>query len=142
MDDKEKSSSDDKVAGIQASELGLSIHNSVSEGEAIQIPPTLSEYGTSRGLQSHHLQLLAISGVIGSGLFVGSSAVLASAGPGGLFIGYVLWCGFVICVAHAQGEMSAMLPIPGSFSAHTGRFLDESLGVASMYNSFPSLPLL
>ncbi len=130
MDDNEKSSSVDKGAAFQASDLGLSTRNSVSEGVTISVPPTLSEYGTSRGLQSHHLQLLAISGVIGSGLFVGTSGVLVDAGPAGLLIGYILWCGFVICVAQAQGEMSAMLPVPGSFSAHIGRFLDESLGVA------------
>ena len=51
----------------------------------------LSEYGIHRGLKSHHIQLLAISGVIGTGLFVGTSSVLNSAGPAGLLIGYSIW---------------------------------------------------
>ncbi|KAF7556933.1 hypothetical protein G7Z17_g1053 [Cylindrodendrum hubeiense] len=75
----------------------------------------LSEYGLHRGLKSHHIQLLAISGVIGTGLFVGTSSVLNSAGPAGLLIGYSIWCLFLLCVAHAMGEMSAFLPVPGSF---------------------------
>jgi hypothetical protein len=48
-------------------------------------------YGIRRGLKSHHIQLLAISGVIGTGLFVGTSSVLNSAGPAGLLIGYSVW---------------------------------------------------
>ncbi|KAH7007424.1 amino acid permease/ SLC12A domain-containing protein [Ilyonectria destructans] len=90
----------------------------------------LSEYGLHRGLKSHHIQLLAISGVIGTGLFVGTSSVLNSAGPAGLLIGYSIWCIFLLCVAHAMGEMSAFLPVPGSFVTHIGRFVDESAGVA------------
>ncbi|KAK7418733.1 hypothetical protein QQX98_003751 [Neonectria punicea] len=90
----------------------------------------LSEYGLHRGLKSHHIQLLAISGVIGTGLFVGTSSVLNSAGPAGLLIGYYIWCIFLLCVAHAMGEMSAFLPVPGSFVTHIGRFVDESAGVA------------
>ncbi|EXJ81796.1 hypothetical protein A1O1_07861 [Capronia coronata CBS 617.96] len=89
-----------------------------------------TEYGTHRGLKSHHIQLLAISGVIGTGLFVGTASVLASAGPGGLLIGYIIWCVFLLIVAHAMGEMSAFLPVPGSFATHIGRFVDESAGVA------------
>lgn len=68
--------------------------------------------------------------MIGTGLFVGTSSVLASAGPAGLLIGYIIWCFFLLCVAHAMGEMSAMLPVPGSFATHIGRFVDESAGVA------------
>ncbi|KAI6089696.1 amino acid permease/ SLC12A domain-containing protein [Hypoxylon rubiginosum] len=90
----------------------------------------LSEYGIHRGLKSHHIQLMAISGVIGTGLFVGTSGVLNSAGPAGLLIGYSLWCVLLLFVAHAMGEISALLPVPGSFVSHIGRFVDESASVA------------
>ncbi|KUI70470.1 Proline-specific permease [Cytospora mali] len=100
----------------------------------------LSEHGLHRGLKSHHIQLLAISGVIGSGLFVASAGALNSAGPGGLLVGYSAWCVFLLCVAHATGEMSTLLPVPGSFITHSdldtnmagdiGRFIDESAAVA------------
>ncbi|KUI58383.1 Proline-specific permease [Cytospora mali] len=100
-----------------------------------------SEHGLHRGLKSHHIQLLAISGVIGSGLFVASAGALNSAGPGGLLVGYSSWCVFLLCVAHATGEMSTLLPVSGSFinpdndldtnmAEDIGRFVDESAAVA------------
>ncbi|GMF05173.1 unnamed protein product [[Candida] boidinii] len=39
------------------------------------------EYTVQRGLKSRHIQLIALGGAIGTGLFVGSGAALASAGP-------------------------------------------------------------
>ncbi|KAH8892823.1 hypothetical protein GQ53DRAFT_861005 [Thozetella sp. PMI_491] len=83
-----------------------------------------------RGLKSHQIQLLAISGVIGTGLFVGTSGVLSSAGPAGLLLGYCFWCVLLVFVAHAMGEMSAYLPVPGSFATHIGRYIDPSAGTA------------
>lgn len=106
---------------------GMSVHDGVSS-ESAEEPE--NPYGIHRGLKSHHIQLLAISGVIGTGLFVGTSSVLNSAGPAGLLIGYSVWCILLLCVAHAMGEMSAFLPVPGSFVTHIGRFIDESSSVA------------
>ena len=40
-----------------------------------------------RGLKSRHIQLLALGGCIGTGLFVGTGATLSVAGPGPLFLG-------------------------------------------------------
>ncbi|CAM1504160.1 Fc.00g017510.m01.CDS01 [Cosmosporella sp. VM-42] len=119
---------DSKASGEKA----VAVPSDSASGEHHGSTPTivLSEYGINRGLKSHHIQLLAISGVIGTGLFVGTSGVLNSAGPAGLLIGYSIWCIFLLCVAHAMGEMSAYLPVPGSFVTHIGRFVDESAGVA------------
>ncbi|KAF4865660.1 General amino-acid permease GAP2 [Colletotrichum siamense] len=119
---------DDEKKGANAPNLHDSSSSLNDRGQISAIQ--LSEYGVHRGLQSHHIQLLAISGVIGTGLFVGTSGVLSSAGPAGLLIGYSIWCIFLLCVAHAMGEMSAFLPVPGSFVTHIGRFIDESAGVA------------
>ncbi|KAE9570195.1 Proline-specific permease [Colletotrichum fructicola] len=119
---------DDEKKGANAPDLHDSSSSLNDRGQISAIQ--LSEYGVHRGLQSHHIQLLAISGVIGTGLFVGTSGVLSSAGPAGLLIGYSIWCIFLLCVAHAMGEMSAFLPVPGSFVTHIGRFVDEGAGVA------------
>lgn len=43
--------------------------------------------GTHRGLKSRHIQLIALGGVIGTGLFVGSGVVLSLVGPGMSFFG-------------------------------------------------------
>ncbi|KAF5518133.1 putative proline-specific permease put4 [Colletotrichum aenigma] len=104
---------DDEKKGENAPNLHDSSSSLNDRGQISAIQ--LSEYGVHRGLQSHHIQLLAISGVIGTGLFVGTSGVLSSAGPAGLLIGYSIWCIFLLCVAHTMGEMSAFLPVPGSF---------------------------
>ena len=137
-----KTETEGKVHELQSSDSGSS--QQVGQSTNIQ----LSEYGIHRGLKSHHIQLLAISGVIGTGLFVGTSGVLSSAGPAGLLIGYSFWCLLLLCVAHAMGEMSAMLPVPGSFVTHIGRFVDESASVAmgwvyaySMYGLMCERPL-
>ncbi|EON99118.1 putative general amino acid permease protein [Phaeoacremonium minimum UCRPA7] len=73
---EDKSSSGDKALGVQ--ELGDS-NTSISEHNGTTARVDLSEYGIHRGLKSHHIQLLAISGVIGTdiGRFVDESAGVA-----------------------------------------------------------------
>ncbi|ETS86551.1 hypothetical protein PFICI_00379 [Pestalotiopsis fici W106-1] len=117
----------DEKQHVAAVPDGMSVHDGVSYESTTDSD---NPYGIRRGLKSHHIQLLAISGVIGTGLFVGTSSVLNSAGPAGLLIGYSVWCILLLCVAHAMGEMSAFLPVPGSFVTHIGRFIDESSSVA------------
>ncbi len=46
-----------------------------------------------RGLKSRHIQLIALGGAIGTGLFLGSAGVMKSAGPS-MILGYAI-CGFI-----------------------------------------------
>ncbi|KAF6014767.1 hypothetical protein HII12_001184 [Brettanomyces bruxellensis] len=69
--------------------------------------------GLRRGLSSRHVQLISLGGAIGTGLFVGSGAALATAGPAPLLIGYVILCGFVWSVMNQLAEMVTFLPLPG-----------------------------
>lgn len=46
--------------------------------------------GVKRGLKTRHLSLLALAGIIGPGLLVGSGGALASGGPASLIIGFGL----------------------------------------------------
>lgn len=121
---------DDKNPHIQECSSEVAYPADVEDGSQVAPVTVLSEYGIHRGLQSHQIQLLAISGAIETGLFVGTASVLASAGPGGLLLGYSIWCVFLLCVAHAMGEVLAYLPVPGSFATHIARFVDESARVA------------
>jgi GABA permease len=68
-----------------------------------------------RGLTERQLRMIAIGGVIGAGLFVGSGVVIGSTGPGS-FIAYAL-CGFlVIMVMRMLAEMAVAHPSTGSFA--------------------------
>jgi aromatic amino acid transport protein AroP len=73
-----------------------------------------------RGLKNRHIQLIALGGAIGTGLFLGSAGVLKSAGPS-MILGYAV-CGFIAFLIMRQlGEMIVEEPVAGSFShfAHT-----------------------
>jgi GABA permease len=68
-----------------------------------------------KGLSDRQLRMIAIGGVIGAGLFVGSGVVIGSTGPGA-FICYAM-CGFlVIMVMRMLAEMAVANPSTGSFA--------------------------
>ena len=68
-----------------------------------------------KGLNDRQLRMIAIGGVIGAGLFVGSGVVIGSTGPGS-FIACAL-CGFlVIMVMRMLAEMAVANPSTGSFA--------------------------
>ncbi|MBC2863734.1 amino acid permease [Streptomyces mexicanus] len=83
--------------------------------------------GLQAGLKNRHLSMIAIGGVIGAGLFVGSSSGIATAGPG-ILISYALVGTLVVLVMRMLGEMSAANPTSGSFSAHADRALGNWAG--------------
>ncbi|MGW4561016.1 amino acid permease [Streptomyces sp. NPDC004561] len=83
--------------------------------------------GLQAGLKNRHLTMIAIGGVIGAGLFVGSSSGIATAGPG-ILLSYALVGTLVVLVMRMLGEMSAANPTSGSFSAHADRALGRWAG--------------
>lgn len=87
-----------------------------------------------RGLKSRHVQFLALSGAIGTGLFVGSGQVLSLAGPLSTFISYAVTGFNLYCVINSLGEMAAWLPIPGCVPIFATRYVDEALGFTLGWN--------
>ncbi|GGS45367.1 MULTISPECIES: amino acid permease [Streptomyces] len=83
--------------------------------------------GLQAGLKNRHLSMIAIGGVIGAGLFVGSKSGIATAGPG-ILLSYALVGTLVVLVMRMLGEMSAANPTSGSFSAHADRALGRWAG--------------
>ncbi len=71
--------------------------------------------------------MIAIGGVIGAGLFVGSSTGITTTGPG-ILLSYALVGTLVVLVMRMLGEMSAANPTSGSFSAHADRALGRWAG--------------
>lgn len=83
-----------------------------------------------RRLKSRHLQMIAIGGTIGTGLFIGSGGAIAKAGPAGALIAYVFVGTILYSTMISLGEMCTALPISGAFTAYATRFVDPSLGFA------------
>ncbi|WP_282696777.1 amino acid permease [Streptomyces sp. CC208A] len=76
--------------------------------------------GLSPGLKQRHLSMIALGGVIGAGLFVGSGTGIAAAGPS-IVVAYAISGVLVMLVMRMLGEMSAANPASGSFSVHAER---------------------
>lgn len=70
-----------------------------------------------KDLKIRHITMISIGGVIGAGLFMGSGAVIHSAGPGAI-ISYALAGLLVIFVMRMLGEMASVNPTSGSFSTY------------------------
>ncbi|MFJ5551749.1 amino acid permease [Streptomyces sp. NPDC093225] len=83
--------------------------------------------GLKAGLKNRHLSMIAIGGVIGAGLFVGSSGGIAKTGPA-ILISYALVGAMVVFVMRMLGEMAAASPNSGSFSAYADRALGRWAG--------------
>ncbi|WP_339416968.1 MULTISPECIES: amino acid permease [unclassified Pseudomonas] len=66
--------------------------------------------------------LIAIGGIIGAGLFLGSGKAIATAGPA-LLLAYALCGGMVYLIARALGELSLYRPSSGSFATYAEEFL-------------------
>ena len=72
-------------------------------------------HSLSRSLRPRHLTMIAIGGIIGAGLFVGSSAAIAAAGPA-ILITYALTGFLVLLVMRMLGEMAVGMPQVRSFT--------------------------
>ncbi|KAL2830351.1 amino acid permease/ SLC12A domain-containing protein [Aspergillus pseudoustus] len=83
-----------------------------------------------RKLKSRHLQMIAIGGTIGTGLFISSGSAISTAGPVGALIAYIFIGTIVYSVMTALGEIATYIPIPGAFTSYATRIIDPSLGFA------------
>lgn len=83
-----------------------------------------------RKLKSRHLQMIAIGGTIGTGLFISSGTAIANAGPAGALIAYIFVGSIVYSVMTSLGEVATYIPVPGSFTTYATRLVDPSLGFA------------
>jgi len=87
-----------------------------------------------RGLSARHMQMIAIGGAIGTGLFVASGKTISTAGPGGAIVAYGLIGIMVLFLMQSLGEMAAHLPVPGSFQTYATRYVSSSFGFAMGWN--------
>ncbi|KAF5367285.1 hypothetical protein D9615_010458 [Tricholomella constricta] len=85
-------------------------------------------------MKARHLQMIAVGGSIGTGLFVGSGSALHLGGPAGIIVAWVLMGIMLINVTQALGEMCILYPVSGGFYTLAGRFLDPSFAFAMGWN--------
>ncbi|CAK3925356.1 proline-specific permease [Lecanosticta acicola] len=91
-----------------------------------------------RGLHQRHIQMIALAGTIGTGLFLSSGKALAQAGPLGAWLGYTFVGMLVTAPVFSIAEMSALVPLSGGVIRHAEYFVDPALAFAEGWNSIYS----
>lgn len=104
---------------------------SLEEGQIDHAPTTDR---LRRSLSARQVQMIAIGGTIGTGLFLGSGKSLAVGGPAYLLIAYSIVGAIVFLTMLALGEMAAFIPVAGSFCTFASRFVDDAFGFALTWN--------
>ncbi|KAG0017387.1 hypothetical protein BGZ82_000769 [Podila clonocystis] len=121
----------DNISQSSSSHPTSSHMDSIDHGmEKVDMPveemSNLDESGLKRDLHLRHMVMIAISGTIGTGLFLTSGKTVATSGPLGALLAYVVIGTWLVFVCQAIGEIATLLPLPGAFTAWGGRVFDEA----------------
>lgn len=130
--DKREPVDDQSIYDIVLSGSGSG--SGTGSGDATKISGTHS--GMQRKLELRHVQLIAIGGSIGTGLFVTIGLSLIAGGPLGLLLAYTFWTCVILMLTTAVGEMVSFLPVASPFVTMAGRVVDESFECCAGWNFF------
>ena len=86
-----------------------------------------------RGLKNRHIQLIALGGAIGTGLFLGIAQTIKMAGPS-VLLGYAIGGFIAFLIMRQLGEMVVEEPVAGSFSHFAYKYWGNFAGFASGWN--------
>lgn len=119
-------------------ELKIGVSDDAASFGSLQSLPEDAGPGTHRGLKSRHMQLIALGGAIGTGLFVGSGSGLATCGPAGLLTGYLCIAFFVWFIMNQMSEMVTLLPLAGEGTIYSmaRRYVSRSFSFTCGWNIF------
>lgn len=120
----------DSFRRFDEAELGLDPNLSEVEKAAI----VTANSPLSRSLKGRHLQMIAIGGSIGTGLFIGSGKSLRTGGPAGVLIAYILIGSMIFCTVQSLGELAVTFPVSGAFVTYNTRFVCPSWGFSMAWN--------
>ena len=98
------------------------------ETDDVPVPATLR-----KSLKNRHIQLIALGGAIGTGLFYGSSESIALAGPS-ILLAYLVGGLAIFAIVRALSEMSVEDPEAGAFSYYATRYWSKRAGFISGWN--------
>ncbi|MEG2926790.1 MAG: amino acid permease, partial [Glutamicibacter sp.] len=107
--------------------------NSTPHATAAHVPDAALTAGDNdyhKGLSSRQMQMIAIGGAIGTGLFMGAGGRLAEAGPG-IVISYAVCGFFAFLILRALGELVMHRPSTGSFVSYAREFYGEKAAFAT-----------
>lgn len=89
---------------------------------------------TFRKLKNRHVQLISISGVIGTALFVAIGRALYRGGPASLLIAFAAWCVPILCITVSTAEMVCFFPVSSPFLRIAAKCVDDSTAVMASWN--------
>lgn len=87
-----------------------------------------------RKLGARHLNMIAIGGSIGTGLFLASGQTIATAGPGGALLAYTLIGVMIYFLMTSLGELATHNPTSGAFFTYGSKYVEEGFGFALGWN--------
>lgn len=88
----------------------------------------------SKRLKARHVNMIAIGGSIGTGIFLASGYTISVGGPGGALFAYFVMAVIVYFLMTSLAEMSAYQPTSGTFCEYATLFVGKSFGTAMGYN--------
>lgn len=143
---KDMEKADDRMPPVDVAGGVVNGEETVESGEH-------ENYALKKGLKGRHMQMIAIGGSIGTGLFVGSGGTLESGGPASLvctaassqfllklirrcfqIIGFIVLGIMLLFTVSALAELAVAYPVNGAFFTHTVKFLDPAWGFAMGWN--------
>lgn len=95
--------------------------------------PPAAEPGLRRSMGPRHLVMIAMGGVIGSGLFLSSGYTISQAGPLGAVIAYLIGSFVVYLVMACLGELAIAYPVSGAFHIYAARSIGPATGFATAW---------
>lgn len=81
-----------------------------------------------RTMKSRHLFMIALGGVIGTGLFNGSGFIISQAGPGGAVLAFMAGGLLMYLVMLCLGELAVAMPVSGSFQEYATKYISPATG--------------
>ncbi|GMG20173.1 unnamed protein product [Ambrosiozyma monospora] len=120
----------DSQLSIHTQDYALGIRKSNPYSNIDDLTPTALAEGhqLKKDLKTRHITMIAIGGALGTGLLIGTTSALATAGPASILIAYSIVGLVVYFVMCCLGEMASFIPLPEGFAGYATRYCDEALG--------------
>ncbi|WWC88917.1 uncharacterized protein L201_003832 [Kwoniella dendrophila CBS 6074] len=122
MDNKEND------ANVYAADVERIPRSNSSNGMEVEIDQDGAHL--DRTLSERQVTMLAIAGIIGTGLFLGTGRAIVHGGAVGAWLGYFVMAILSFCMMMSLGEMSCHQPSSGNFVAFTSAYVNDALGSA------------